>query len=68
MEIEERVNRLEELYEHLYHTDEMLSILIPRLTDIVAKYFKFSHQYHNDVLNDLKNFGSYIKLLDDDLR
>ena len=68
MVLEERVEFLEKEYNRLYHTDEMLSILVPRLADTIAKYLKLTHQYHNEVLRDLKNFRSYIELLDEDLR
>ena len=50
---EQRIDRLERLYETLYHEMELLSIYIPRLTDVLIGYWTTSGKHRKAVLNDL---------------
>ena len=47
---EERIDRLEKLYEKIYHDYELLSILIPRLTDILGKYWEASGKHRENTI------------------
>lgn len=51
--LEQRVDRLEKLYQTLYHEIELLSIYIPKLTDILIGYWSTSGKHRKAVLNDL---------------
>ena len=54
MELEERVKALEELWEHDHHTIELLSIYIPKLTDILIRYWGASGKHRSAVLGDIR--------------
>lgn len=53
MSEEQRIDRLERLYETLHHEMGLLSIYIPRLTDILIGYWGTSGKHRRAVLNDL---------------
>jgi len=50
---EERLDRLERLYEQVYHDYELLAIYIPRLTDIMIRYWSTSNKHRTGVKDDL---------------
>jgi len=52
--LEDRVKELEELWEHDHHTIELLSIYIPKLTDILIRYWGASGRHRTAVLGDLR--------------
>ena len=54
MTLEERVKALEELWEKDHHTIELLSIYIPRLTDILIRYWGASGKHRKAVLGDIR--------------
>lgn len=54
MNLEERIDRLEKLYEESYHTIELLSIYIPKLTDILIKYWGASGKHREAIFGDLR--------------
>lgn len=58
---EERLDRLEKLYEKLYHESELLSMYIPRLTDILIRYWNASDRHRGEVLGDLRNLRDVLK-------
>lgn len=66
--LEQRVRRLEEGYERLYHTNELLSIYIPRLTDILIKYFKTDENLRYDIFGDFKSLQSVLSNILEDLQ
>jgi len=59
----ERIERLEDLYEKVYHDYELLSIYIPRLTDILIRYWSASNKHRQSVGNDYHILLDVIKEL-----
>ncbi len=66
--LEQRLKRLEEGYERLYHTNELLTIYIPKLTAILIKYFKTSENLRYDIFGDFKSLQSVLTNILDDLQ
>lgn len=60
MNTEERIDRLEKLYDHLYRETELLTIYIPRLTDILIKYWGASGNHRDAVLGDIRGIRDAI--------
>lgn len=58
--LEDRIDRLEKLYEKSYHEMELLSIYIPKLTDILIKYFNTSERHREAVMRDYLNVVGHI--------
>jgi len=58
--LEDRVKALEELWEHDHHTIELLAIYIPRLTDILVKYWGASGKHREAVLGDIRDIRDAI--------
>ncbi len=54
MKMEERIDRLEELYEKVYHDYELLSIYIPKLTDILIRYWGATGKHREAIFGDLR--------------
>ncbi len=63
-----RVEFLEKEYERLYHTDELLAILIPRLTKIINKWWDTSFRWVDDVHGDLRGLKSFLESMDKDIK
>lgn len=68
MELEERIERLEKLYEGIYHDYELLAIYIPRLTDILIKYFQTGNSLRYDIFGDFNSLQSVLTNILDDLQ
>ena len=68
MTLEERIERLEKLYEKVYHDYELLAILIPRLTEILIKYFGENKDHRYSIMRDLKLGRDWTRLMEKDLR
>ena len=60
MTLEDRIKALEELWEHDHHTIELLSIYIPRLTDILIRYWGASGKHREAVLGDIRGIRDAI--------
>jgi len=60
MSDEQRIDKLEKLYETLYHEMELLSIYIPRLTDILIGYWSTSGKHRGAVLTDIRTIRDAI--------
>ncbi len=60
MELEERIERLEKLWEQDHHTLEMSGILIQRLTDILIKYWGASGRHREAVLGDIRGIRNAV--------
>jgi len=58
--LEERIDKLERLYEGIYHDYELLAIYIPKLTDILIKYWGVSGKHREAVLNDIRTIRDAI--------
>lgn len=54
MNLEERIDRLEKLYEKAYHDYELLSIYLPKLTNILIRYWEASGKHREVVLGDIR--------------
>lgn len=65
---EERIDRLEKLYEKIYHDYELLSILIPRLTDILGKYWEASGKHRENTIAQIRGIQSFTGLVDKDIQ
>ena len=57
----ERIDRLEKSVEKLLKEHELLAIYIPRLTDIINRYWTASGKHRDAVLNDLRKFQGILK-------
>ena len=68
MTLEERIERLERLWEADHHTIEMLSIYIPRLADIIERYLKISSEYRTEARANLTGIRSYMKILNSEIQ
>ena len=68
MNLEERIARLEKLYEKVYHDYELLSIYIPKLTDILNRYWGASGRHREAVRNDIHVFIEFLKEVDHTLQ
>ena len=68
MTLEERIERLEHLYEKVYHDYELLAILIPRLTEVLIKYFSEDKSHRYSIMRDLKLGRDWTRLIDTDLQ
>ncbi len=68
MNEQERIERLEKLYEGLYQEIELLSIYIPKLTDILIKYFSASGKLRYEIFGDFNSIQSVLKNILDDLQ
>ena len=66
--IEERLEWLEEHHEKLYHTYELLAIHVPRMCDILDKYFSVSGQYRYELSQELNGIRDFIRLVDKDMQ
>jgi len=66
--MEERIERLERLYEKIHHDYELLGVLIPRLTDILSRYWAASGKHRKSVGNDHATLLDYLKELDQDVQ
>lgn len=53
-ECQARIERLEKLYEKTYHSYERLSIYIPKLTDILIRYWSVSNRWREFINSDAK--------------
>ena len=60
-ELEPRIDRLEKLWEHDHNTIELLAIYIPRLTDILIKYWIASGRHRKELMDA-------VKIIDNDLQ
>lgn len=67
-DLEERIDRLERLYEKLYHETELLSIYIPRLTDTLIKHFSASQKLRYEIFGDLRSLQSVLSNILEDLQ
>ena len=67
-ELRERIDRLEKLYGGLYHTMELLSIYIPKLIDILVKYFGASQKLRYEIFGDFNSVQSVLRNILDDLQ
>lgn len=65
---EERIIRLEKLYEKFYHTYELLSIYVPKMCDFLEKYLRKTTEYRYDIQSDINNIRDLIKLIDNDMQ
>lgn len=68
MTLEERIERLEKLYEKLYHQNEQLSRLIPQLTNILIKYFGESGKHRYVIMRDFKFTRDVVRMIDSDMQ
>jgi len=68
MTIEERIDRLEELYEKIYHTNELLSIYIPRLTNILINASKQRYTYNDYLRSVMKVLSGELDAYNKELR
>ncbi len=66
--LEQRLRRLEEGYERLYHTNELLAIYLPKLTDILIKHFNASHELRQEIFGDFRSLQSVLSNILDDLQ
>jgi len=64
----ERIERLEKIVEKLYHESELLSLYIPKLCDILIKYWKESPKYRKEIEVQLRGIKDYAILLDNDVQ
>ena len=64
----ERIERLEKLYERLYHTYELLAIYIPRMCDFLDKYLSKTREYRYDIAGDINNLRDLVKVTDSDMQ
>jgi len=67
MELTDRIDRLEKLYEKLYHESELLAIYIPRLTDILIEYWVKTGEYRGSIRRDLIKLRDLAKMNDTDI-
>ena len=68
MDINERIERLENLYDKVYHDYELLSVLIPRLTDILIRYWGTSTKHRDAIMAEINGIRSFTQLTDNDLQ
>ena len=65
MTIEERIDRLEKLWEKDHHELELIEIYLPKIVDWLPIYLNASAKHRVAVLRDLKNMSDAILKLDD---
>ena len=58
--LEERMERLEKLWEQSHHALEMSGILIQRLTGILIRYWGSSGQHREAVLGDIRGIRNAV--------
>jgi len=63
----ERIERLEKMVEKLYHESELLSLYIPKLCDIMVKYFNTSYKYRGEKEAQLRGFKDYLLYVNEGL-
>lgn len=68
MTLEERVARLEELFERIHHEHELCSIYVPRLAKNHIKLLEFLHKLYYTNLRDWKTLRDILKMVDGDLQ
>ena len=68
MTLEERIERLERLWEADHHQLEIAGLLISKLSDVLERYFKVSYQYRAELESSLKNVRSYQKILNSEIQ
>ena len=68
MTLEERIERLESLYEKVYHENELLSMYIPRLTNILTKYFGESGKHRYAIMRDFEFTRDVVRMIDTDMQ
>ena len=66
--VEERLDFLEDEYNKLYHTDELLAIYIPKMCDFLDKYLVKSREYRYDVSKDYSNIRDLLHILDSEIQ
>jgi len=66
--VEQRLEWLEKQHERLYHTQELLSIHVPRMCDILDKYFSVSGQYRYELKQELNGIRDFVRLVDKDMQ
>jgi len=64
----ERIERLEKLYERLYHEFEIIEINTARLAEILLRYFPKSAQYRKELETKIFNYRGLLKIHEDDLQ
>lgn len=63
----ERIERLEKMVEKLYHESELLSLYIPKLCEIMEKYFKTSYKYREEKEAQLRGVRDFLLFLNNGL-
>ena len=64
----ERIERLEESFEKIYHTQELLAIYLPRLMDILQRYWQASSKHRQEHREDFIIVRDFAKYLDIELQ
>ncbi len=59
--LEERIERLEKLYDKMYHTNELLSIYVPRLADIMQRFWPAFDRWRLALTGDAKYTRALVK-------
>jgi len=63
MTLEERIERLERLWEADHHQLEIAGLLISKLSDVLERYLKISSEYRTEARANLAGVRSYMKIL-----
>uniref|UniRef100_A0A6M3IHA8 Uncharacterized protein n=1 Tax=viral metagenome TaxID=1070528 RepID=A0A6M3IHA8_9ZZZZ len=63
----ERIERLEKLYEKMYHQNEKLSVYLPQLLDTLIKHWSKGYEYRESIKSDLVRLRDFSLGTADDL-
>ena len=64
---EERLDRLEKMFERIYHENELLSLYIPKLMDVLIRYWGKQNEHRGSVRRDLITLHGFLSAIDDDV-
>ena len=67
MNTEERLDRLEKMFERIYHENELLSIYIPKLMDVFIRYWGKENEHRESIRRDLVTLHGFSATTDDDV-
>lgn len=56
---EERIELLEENYDRVYHELELLNLYIPKLCDILIRYWGASNTHRGEITRDINALKNY---------
>uniref|UniRef100_A0A6M3KKW0 Uncharacterized protein n=1 Tax=viral metagenome TaxID=1070528 RepID=A0A6M3KKW0_9ZZZZ len=64
----ERIERLEKLYEHIYHEFEIIELNTSKLVNVLLRYFPKSAEYRRELEGKIFNYRGLLSLHEDDIQ